>query len=333
MNGNTLNLQTVCRNLYQIEAKADLAHHLIWVFHRAWSRVRWVKTTHSFRWLFIAICLAINVPQSALAAPSDPVAVNSIITEMLEVSGITREVKDIPEQVQAVLNEDPKIQSLRPEQRAVIQAVFAQTYSPTAMMGAINKTLTKNFDEPHFKQFIELHHQPFMRKFIALEAAAETAAGQANMQGYLAQLPNYPPTPERLALVQRLDQVIRASAAITDIQIAIARAITSAAAMLQPNELRPSKEELDAFLEQLDRQLRASLTPTMAMNIQQYYLYAYRDVSDTELKQYIDGYDNPAIQWCVFLIEQGLQAALTEASVNAIRNSNEALTKKSGGSI
>lgn len=271
--------------------------------------------------LFATLSLAICVLTSALAELSD---VNPLISQMLEVTGLAKEIQGIPKQLRAVIARDPRIQNLTPEQRATFQSLVLRAYAPPAILEVINRTLQQNYDEASFKQFIQLYQQPLARKIHALEDEAETPEWDKNKQAYLSEMPSHPATQERLSILKNLDHATHDSAGTVNLQIAISRSMAGAAAMEQPKELRPSPEQLKKSLADLSAQMRASLEPAVTLNTQQSYLYVYRDVSDAELKEYIESYENPAIQLSMNLIEVGLFTAIEEASAKVIHDINEA---------
>ena len=270
--------------------------------------------------LLVILCLAVSSLQLSLAAPSES---NPIITQMLEVSGLSRAVQTIPDLMRSAVRELPQTQSLPPEQRMRLESTLVRAYAPSSILEELIRTLQQNYDEASFRQYIQLFQQPLTRKIHSLEDEAETPQGQVHMQDYFVNRSLHSPIPERLALLQQLDHVTHDSFANTQLQIIIARTMAGVAVLSQPPELRPDPEQFRVYFADLTEQLRANVAPAVTIRTQQSYLYAYRDVSNAELRQYIKSYDNPAIQLSLTLIEKGLQTAFEKASASVVLYDSE----------
>lgn len=253
--------------------------------------------------LVLALMTTLGVPlaQSA-ASPAD-----LVVEEVLERSGITRQIAQIQGHLAAQGNQ--RLSQVDPKDQAAVTDVLRRAFHPEAIHAAVKETFVADFDQQRAAGALAWLRSPVSRRLVDLEVAASSPEAMQGMQEFAGRLQNSPPTEKRLALVQGLDDATEATALTLDLVTTAVRGIASAVDPMLPPEKRLKEGDLEEF--------RRGSSHTLRMTNLVMMLFAYRAASDDELFVYLQFYRSDAGQWLVRSYRKGLLNAIAGASRRA----------------
>jgi hypothetical protein len=130
------------------------------------------------------------------------------------------------------------------------------------------------------------------------------------MQNFANILKSSPPTQERLTLAQKFDEVFESSDLAIKLEIVVFEAMVKAINPLLPVDKRLSEEQL----KQVTNDMKTQLQQTARNGVLMGFLYAYRNVSDAELKEYIGFYESETGRWFVRVMNGAVLKVIEESS-------------------
>ena len=256
----------------------------------------------------LAVILACSVAcaggtASTRTNPGDPVR------EFFELSGLEQQVSGI----QPIIEEGIRQRGdVSPEFDAVYLSATREIFSAEVLraktLAALREQSEESRDAPLLKATLAWLRSDLGRRLVRAEEAASSADGLREMQAWAARLEAVPPLPHRVALIQRMDAITGMTERMVDQQLSmsIAMAVVFNAASTDPV---PFTELVALFPEQRDGLIQPMQSLVVVTS-----LYAYRDVSDAELVDYLRFLESDAGVW---YSEVGLSAigrVLTERS-------------------
>ncbi|BBO75623.1 hypothetical protein DSCW_30400 [Desulfosarcina widdelii] len=192
------------------------------------------------------------------------------------------------------------------EIRASIETVFA----PENIKRAILSECREKLSIDDLKKVLAWLDSPLGRKFTQLEEAASTPEKYTEMQQFAQMLQESPPLPERLEIIGRLDEAAKATETSVEVAMNTQLAITIAIVASLPKEQRPTYDNLAAVVEQTRPQIESAMRAQTIVSL----LYTYRNVTETELDQYIEFASYPTGKNYHDAVVSGLKKALLEGS-------------------
>jgi len=258
----------------------------------------------------VQVTLSVEKPPAVKAAPAAPqeqpqdnvtsASPENLIRLVLELSGIERRVKEIPSYVTAELlrNKD----TLEPEIYESAAKLISACYQPDNMYQALVTRLNSKGDKEQFRRILEKLRTPTLKKvFQAQEDARKPEAAQARTD-FIAHIELYQPTQERVNLLQKLDLETAVSELEIKMQLLAFRDCLSAVSLCYPAERRTPPEAIDASVNATRLKLLAVSHNSVLINS----LFAYKDVSDEELKEYLAFYESALGKWFLKSMEEFL---------------------------
>ena len=96
----------------------------------------------------------------------------------------------------------------KPEVFAIVSKVMSESYKAETMYQVVLGNLIANFDMNHYTALLNWLHSPLSKKMSQLEEQASTPEALQEMREFAAKLQYNPPSQERIALVQALDEAV-----------------------------------------------------------------------------------------------------------------------------
>lgn len=220
----------------------------------------------------------------------------NIINKIMADSGMDALVYQLPAVVAMEFDRQPPPPVNR-ERFDKFRENVLQAYAPDKVRQAFVNYLSDHYDPDHFSKLVELLESPLAKKMTALEVEAQTAEGQQAMM-QMANIIMGQVSPQRMAMVQRLDEVQQATEMLVDIQVMTAKAMMNSMNEIVPQDQRMSEKELSQRLEQLRAQAVFPARQYMHLNM----VYAYRSASDDELSQYVQLHESEIGRWSAELL-------------------------------
>lgn len=164
------------------------------------------------------------------------------------------------------------------------------------------------------------------KRFTALEIDVGRPEVQAQMAKYAQTLSRNPPPEERLELIQSLDRALRvtdgASRMMMNMNLGIGIGMLDTAPYVDEQAVRKMRESIEAE--------RPRMVETVGPAMFVMLLYAYRDVSDTDLNRYIEFAVSPAGDRYQRAMTDGLDRALTVSGMRLGQELSSLLAAKAG---
>lgn len=237
--------------------------------------------------------------------------IDALVKEVLEISGAKKQIQQIPEMVKSHMAQrqgetDPKVYE-------TIRKIMIESYQADALYQAVAESLQKKFDAQSLSAVLQWHRSPLSRKITQLEVQSSSPKALQEMQQFAAQLQNKPPAQGRLALVQKLDQLTGSSELSIEMALTSFRAMAKAFDPVLPQEKRLKPGQLEEIGNTMRRQLEVPLkNQTLIV-----FLFTYRSLPDSELKQYVDFVESDPGRWFHKVMNESFLYAMTAAAERA----------------
>jgi len=255
------------------------------------------------------------LPLLVLPALAGPPAKEELIQQLMKLSGLDAQVRQLPLQVLASFGEQKS--QLPAEVYDLTARALGAAFDAERMLKTVSKQVETNLDTGTMQAALTWLKSGLGRKITGLEEAASTPQAYQQIQTYAKQLENRPPPQPRLLLVRRLDVATNATETVVSIAETVAMSVAMALDAIQPKELQTGVERLKKQMELQRSQMRQGLQQQMTAAM----LYTYQTLSDAELDQYSGFYESHAGK----VYQQGLNAALTGALSEASESAGKHL--------
>ena len=257
--------------------------------------------------IITACLLSLLCLQSASATTSKDEQINAI----LEKSGFNKLLQYVPAFSQSVLKQSSG--ALEPEIGSALSAAFSQAFTTAAVQRDVNLLLKAHYNESHATAYLKHLNSPLSLKMAKLESDTSDPANREDIKAFSAALTNQPIAESRGQLVERLDKATRTTDFSIDMQTAFFKAIFVAIEPVMEADMRIGEDELDKMV----NEVRTSLEEGLRNNTRLSFLYAFRDISDAELKSYIEMCESEQYRWGIQLLGNAMISAINQAADRA----------------
>lgn len=144
--------------------------------------------------------------------------------------------------------------------------------------------LTSEADSENLKTAMQFLASPLGRRIAVEEREASQPDAQLEMQAYAMQMAQTPPSEKRIQLIQSLADALNADQVVLTLMKGIFYSLLEVTEGLTPDASTALKASLDAEWQQMEPMLTEQFSQFMVMGAH----YSYRNLSDAELKSYID---------------------------------------------
>jgi hypothetical protein len=201
----------------------------------------------------------------------------------------------------------------RQEFEPLIKDVSLRFLAPDAFYRQLRTYFMNHYDGSKMATFLALERTPAYRSMHRMEAAAETAAAQAGLRRFEANLQSDPQDPKRLDSLQRLDDALKTTDLQVHIVTGIINAMSAGLGAQMPSDL---DTQSTAFTEKI--------RPVLAHNILVHNLYVYRNADDADLEDFVSNAQQPAVDW----FNQNLQSAILAVAQDRATRAGEYIKTK-----
>jgi hypothetical protein len=228
-------------------------------------------------------------PAAAKPIPQRP---DLVIAEVMETSGIKASIAAFGREVMANVfppGQASQIGLSAAEQQALADAV-ARIFDPAKMSAEYAASLKNGYDAVRMPRLLLLLREPISAKLVA-QAGQEIPPDV--LKEFAEKLRKEPPSPERVKLIEAIDELTRASEFGADLAAVMARDIIDAMLDALQKAGKPASREarqaLGAQLQAMREQVRSGIRTR---------LYAmYRDASEEDLAEYAKTFDTETGRW------------------------------------
>ena len=272
--------------------------------------IRW-RNAMIFGPLVIALlAITFNPPPAAAQTQGE------IIDEMLELSSIRQKIDRISVRVKSELDRQQHgtQNKLTPNEYDRISKILTGSFAGSDLNQSIASYFHKHYDQDRAVAELAILHSPANKRLRELMAWSSTPEARQKILAYDKQLTSVPPTPERMTLIRALDQASHSTAIAVEVTVSTSLAVTTILNALRPPDTQLNHDQLV----ELSSRMRKELWNAAEHSVIVTYLYAFRDISDAELKDFIALYKSDTAKWFRQVATEALTVALTTATEKAL---------------
>lgn len=268
--------------------------------------------------------LAIALPTPTPGYPAPAVRVErpsatttAAVDELLDLSGLKVQLAAISAGIRVQFLGTRS--GLSAQDLVVIDRIAARHFSAEMLYARMRLELERGVDSGRLEGALAWYRSPLGRRITRAELAALASAGEEVSIPW--------PSDVRIELIQRLDATGGAAETAVDVTLAIVRSLTRALDPFRSAHLRQSPDQLEARLARVRVEALAPVRIACLQNM----LFAYRDLDDAELGEYVRFMESAAGQWYATTMNDALVSAVGVAAELAAVELVMLLPQLSGG--
>jgi hypothetical protein len=247
-----------------------------------------------------ACCLALLFTGAAFAAGAS----DASLQRLMELSGTTTQIGQLPGQVQAGLAQSQRQEGgLTDRQFADLSAAVVGAIDPAPILATLRASLAQRLSEAEVRELLAWYESDLGRRITRAEV---DAADPAALQTMIANAEKLLANQQRVEQALELDRLMKATDQAAMLQEKLAVAMFVAIATLHSGGQPVDTEAFLAQMRQHQQQIRA--------NVQQFivlaYVFSYRDIGMAELKRYHGFLAQPTSAKMVNAINDGMSRGL-----------------------
>ena len=268
-------------------------------------------TTSLFRQLALTVVLALGIPNIAISGPDE-----QLVDELIDLSGLKQQIPLLPNQYLTLVDQvlvgldrrNPMPKNMRRELRqSFVDALSSERFEPQ-----IRSRLLDTLSQDTSIATVNWLRSDLGKKITAAEVSVGSAERSVQLATFMLRLQLGRPTPERLQLVRRIQEITQGSEMATNAWEAIIGAIARAL----EGGLRGDKFQAKEKLEQFMASIRGSIKGMFEQGQIFETLFTYQTVTDEELKQYAEFLETPAGRE----VTKNINSAIQGVAIDAIQN-------------
>ncbi|MBI3771076.1 MAG: hypothetical protein HY272_00010 [Gammaproteobacteria bacterium] len=246
------------------------------------------------------------------------------VEQIMDLSGINAMISQAP-----VLTEDQvrniSVFIVDKDELDGFGELATRIFEPSRLHKAISWSLLRDYDAARYQQILEALNSPIARQMTHLELDASAPAARSKIFEYAQSVRENLPW-QRIELIRDLTDASGMVEAMVDVRLGWYESLVRSQNSLLPYEWRISEERLAQVLEELRPRVVRDAREWLLVNS----LYAYRNVDDQELLQYVELYEGEAMRWYSKLANRALVDAYKEADAEWAKGVTELLGKPRG---
>lgn len=231
----------------------------------------------------ICMLLFVLLVSGQVSAETHEELVESYIT----LSGMGEMLRSLPAEMDALASQR-SLTSRHPDVESRVYRLVRESFDVRKARQNLSAYLLQHTDKPSVEEILRWLNTPLARKITREELNASGAGQQAEMLHYLADLQANPPPQRRIALVQEVERVTHLSELTTRIVMEVTRGMMESINLALPEDDRQPLEDSLKEMETMGPVIQEGFRQQMILTS----FYAYRNISDKELDDYIRFYDS-----------------------------------------
>jgi len=257
-------------------------------------------------WVLVGALLVIG--SSGAVGAERPRPVPPLVDEMLRLSGVTRQLAQLPEAVVDGFNQHAG--RLDPETADVQRKILRESYRVDVVYPILAAAVTERYDERQARAVVQALRTPLFQKLQSLEDAASGRDAAARIRTFSEQLVDHRPSVDRQVLIRRLDTAMEATAIQLEVMGATIQGLSDALGVAGP-----SRDQLRAVIAAVQEQGLVPVKNQVLLSL----LYAYQSVGDDDLRDYLTFWESSPGRWFVTTMGRGLVQSVVRAAETAGR--------------
>ena len=272
--------------------------------------IRYLRTS-LFRHLALTLVLALGIPNVAISGSDE-----QLVDELIDLSGLKQQIPRLPNEYMTLVDQvltgldrrNPMPNNLRRE----LRQSFVDALSPERFEPQIRSRLLHTLSQDTSIATVNWLRSDLGKKITAAEVNVGSPDRSVQLATFMLRLQLERPTPERLHLVRRIQEITQGSEMATNAWEAIIGAIARALeGGLRGNKFQ-SKEKLEQFMASIRGSIKGMFEQGQIFEA----LFTYQTVTDEELKQYAEFLETPAGSE----VTKSINSAVQGVAIDAIQN-------------
>jgi hypothetical protein len=239
------------------------------------------------------------------ASKAAAVPKEKLVGDLMEVSGLKRQVQQIPEKVMMGARQS-SARNQNPELVAEVEKIMLASFKPELFQQGVRDALTKGFDAKRVDNLMKAYASPLQKKMAALESAE---IKPEDLAAFAKSLKTQPPSAARLDLLKQLDAATQGTAFSVEIVGGVTRAMLSGVVGGDAAKLAKIDREYEKQKARVAGAMENVMTATLA--------FVYRDVSDDDLAAYAKFLGGEDAKWLITQSMGGLLDTFKSSAQNA----------------
>jgi hypothetical protein len=261
----------------------------------------------------VALAFACSTPASAQNDQTQ-----HDVAALVEVSGLSTIIRSIPRGISdSIANENfIDLSDLSKSDIDTLKDILTSDFDTKVLTQDISRQLEEKYVTTRVSTVLAKFREPLSLRITRLEKQANSPAAARDFEQFVTDLASHAPDPDRVELLKELDRASHSTEIAILIQIEIAKTLVQSVSVFDNNRQPLSESQMDDLVMALKDQL-----PTSVRNhILVWSLYAYRSLSNSDIKDYIATYRNEDMQWFIRVSTTALVKAMGHAAEHAGRS-------------
>jgi len=258
-----------------------------------------------------------------LALPAHAAAPNkeALAKELMKLSGLEQQIRQIPQQILAGFDKDGK--KLPPQRYTALRRVLSQAYDAQTLEQHVYRRVHSELNHELATKTLGWLRTDLARKITKLEEQASTPQAIQQMEVFAKKLESSPPSQQRLGLARRIDLATDATELMLDITESSTFGLAMALDATLPPDQRQGEARLRVQMERQRQKLRETYQELSTVNA----LFTYQSLNDAEVERYVDFLESEVGTQYTTLANTALKDALYEAGTHVNRGMATLLTQ------
>jgi hypothetical protein len=238
-----------------------------------------------------------------VSMPASTVNQDKLVNEVLNATGMTRQLEQLPEQISGGMAGAPNSDKIPPEIARALEKIVVDSFSEEKIHAHLVAQLKEKFDQKRMQALVDDFSKPLVKRMVAMETTMGTPQDQAAFFNGLSAKP-LPPT--RVSALQQLDRATNASDLGVEIAMSSITAMTGAMVGNNP-------AEREAFDREMEKQ-RGPMMESVRNGTMGGMAYIYREASDADITAYAKIYETDHAKWFSAIAMDSLKQGIKNAS-------------------
>ena len=265
-------------------------------------------TTSLSRQLALTFLLVLGIPNIAVSGPDE-----QSVDELIELSGLKQQIPRLPNQYMTLVDQIlAGLDRRHPMPRMVrrdLRQRFVDALALDSLESQIRSRLLDGLSQDTTAATVNWLRSDLGKKITAVEVNVGSPERSVQQATFMLRLQLERPTPERLQLVRRIEEIAQGSEMATEAWEAIVGAIARALEGGFRGKNLEGKEKFEEFMASIRGSIKGMFQQGQIFQA----LFTYETMTDEELKRYAEFLETPAGRDVTKIINSAVQGAAIDA--------------------
>ena len=205
----------------------------------------------------------------------------------IDLSGLKDSIQGMPAQIE-MMSQQIQLTSQNAQKDEVVMSALISSWQEDKINQQIIKHIQANMTQAEMTELLSWLNTDLAKRIKLAELQSSQPDFQNQVMHFMADIQSNPPTPARQSLVRNFIEVTNISDHATDVAMAIVENMMNSVQIAMPNEQIPTEQ-----IKQQLTQMRTMMAQAMDQQMIMLSYFLYRDISDDDLTNYTEFYQQP----------------------------------------